>query len=284
MNFPEPDLKNLTNVQLNTITRFNNDLKRIFEDIITFKKKEEDYNIKTRGFRRSFEPSYRVPFCPKEEISNTKKDTLAHILKLKSEEAKRPANVSHNKDILKPGEKKENNVTKKKKINELEDDDVEVIDRNRLQSFKKQKVDVLAEKVPVSISQYSFSSKYNKPLSSMANNTNDFDKNTMTERQKYKTSENQQYLHDLKKNREVTRKTLDFLEQEYMNKKEIMKKKKEEDIVKQEMDKDKEFIEKVLGGDGYSGKSRFEGSSTNSNYKKDGKSRYQNKAEDLDSE
>lgn len=97
--------------------------------------------------------------------------------------------------------------------------------------------------------------------------------NNKTERDKYKSDRNVQFLHDLKKSRETTKKTLDFLEQEYLNKKEVMKKKKEDELVKQEIDKDKAFVEKILGRDAVPSRSRFEGASANNR-------RYQNAYEE----
>lgn len=261
MEFPKPKLKTLTNDQLVIIENFDSHIKDLFQEIITRKKQEEEHSIKTKGFRRSFEPLYRVSFSTEQEISQTKIDTLAHILRIKTEDSNRPLTTSHNKDILKPGEKRDIHMTSKKTVNELEDDDVEVIDRNRLQSFKKQKIGTSLGKVPESVSQYSFSSKYNKPLSSLQNNMGAHGEGSLSEKEKYKMSGSQDYLHDLKKKRETTRKTLDFIEEEYLHKKEMVKKQKEEEMIKQEKDKDKRFVEKVLGGDGNSRKSRFEGSS-----------------------
>lgn len=261
MDFPKPKLKTLTNEQLVVVDKFDAHIKELFQKILTSKKQEEEHGIKTKGFRRSFEPSYRVSFSTEQEISQTKSDTLAHILRIKTEDSNRPLSTSHNKDILKPGEKRDIYMTSKKTVNELEDDGVEVIDRNRLQSFKKQKTSTNLGKVPESVSQYSFSSKYNKPLSSLQNKMSGHSDGPFSEKEKYNISGSQDYLHDLKKKKETTKKTLDFIEQEYIHKKELMKKQKEEERIKQEKDKDKQFVEKVLSGDGNSRKSRFEGSS-----------------------
>lgn len=261
MDFPKPKLKTLTNEQLVKIEKFDSHINDLFQNIITIRKQEEDHNIKTKGFRRSFEPSYRVPFDTEQEILQTKSDTLAHILRIKTEDSNRPLSTSNNKDILKPGERRDVHITPNKRVNELDDADVEVIDRNRLQSVKKQKISTSLGKIPESVSQYSFSSKYNKPLSSLKSNSGLHNEGQLSEKEKYKASGSQHYLHDLKKKRETTKKTLDNLEEEYLHRKEKLKKQKEEEMLKQEMDKDKQFVEKILGGELNSRKSRFEGSS-----------------------
>lgn len=261
MEFPKPKLKMLNEEQLGIIDKFDRHIKKLFENIITNKKQEEEHSIKTKGFRRSFEPLYKVAFSTEQEISQTKIDTLAHILRIKTEDSNRPLTTSHNKDILKPGEKRDVHMTTNKTVNELEDDGVEIIDRNRLQSFKKQKISTSLGKVPESVSQYSFSSKYNKPLSSLQSNMGAHIEGPLTEKEKYKVSGSQDYLLHLKKKRETTKKTLDIIEEEYLHKKELMKKRKEEETIKLEKDMDKRFVEKILGGDRNSRKSRFEGSS-----------------------
>lgn len=271
-----PKQSNISKERQESVVKFNDSLHQIYDEVLKDYNEEKKRTAHLSGFKRTLNPTYRVPFPNLLDIEECKSETMNMLSCLKSTDSQRinsSAFNSRNKnptfDPLKP------RMNLKGKRKQLSEERVDIIENTSLSmpmssnTNKKLKLtSVKAKDIPDSISQYNFKSDAGNSL-----------ENTF----KNKSATPNNIAGSIHQSLETMNAVMDGLETEYREKVDLLKERKQEEQEKLKKDQDLRLIQTRIDL-ANKPKSRFQSSHTESRFEGHGRQNMPENADESESD